>query len=85
MRATMPMKMIRLVPLPTPRAVICSPRYMTNIVPVVKVSTVSSVKAILPPPERKNSTTMAPPSRVVTDNRKMETPMACSAAIPTVR
>ena len=37
--ATMPAKMIRLVPLPTPRAVICSPSHIRNIVPPTSVMT----------------------------------------------
>ena len=35
--ATMPAKMISEVPLPTPRAVICSPSHIRNIVPVTRV------------------------------------------------
>ncbi len=35
----MPAKMIRLVPLPTPRAVICSPSHIRNIVPPTSVMT----------------------------------------------
>ena len=38
--ATMPAKMIRLVPLPTPRVVICSPSHMRNSVPPVRVAMV---------------------------------------------
>ena len=37
--ATMPAKMIRLMPLPTPRAVICSPIHIKNIVPPTSVIT----------------------------------------------
>ncbi len=37
--ATMPAMMIRLVPLPTPRAVICSPIHIRNIVPPTRVIT----------------------------------------------
>ena len=37
--ATMPEKMIRLVPLPTPRAVICSPSHIRNMVPPTSVMT----------------------------------------------
>ena len=43
---TMPAKMSRLIPLPIPRSVICSPSHMMNAVPVVRVSTVMSLKAI---------------------------------------
>ncbi len=35
----MPAKMIRLVPLPTPRAVICSPIHIRNMVPPTSVTT----------------------------------------------
>ena len=38
--ATMPEKMISEVPLPTPRAVICSPSHIRNIVPPTRVMTV---------------------------------------------
>ena len=41
---TIPAKMIRLIPLPTPRSVICSPSHMMKAVPVVSVSTVISRK-----------------------------------------
>ena len=37
--ATMPAKMMRLVPLPTPRAVICSPSHIRNMVPPTRVTT----------------------------------------------
>ena len=37
--ATMPAKMIRLMPLPTPRVVICSPSHIRNIVPPTSVMT----------------------------------------------
>ena len=40
----MPAKMIRLIPLPMPRSVICSPSHMMKAVPVVSVSTVMSLK-----------------------------------------
>ncbi len=42
---TMPAKMMRLIPLPIPRSVICSPSHMMKAVPVVRVSTVMSLKA----------------------------------------
>ena len=42
---TMPAKMMRLIPLPMPRSVICSPSHMMKAVPVVRVSTVMSLKA----------------------------------------
>ena len=41
---TMPAKMRRLIPLPMPRSVICSPSHMMKAVPVVRVSTVMSLK-----------------------------------------
>src|SRR3546814_10508934 len=37
---TMPAKMIRETPLPTPRLVICSPNHIRNMVPPVRVATV---------------------------------------------
>ncbi len=40
----MPAKMMRLIPLPIPRSVICSPSHMMKAVPVVRVSTVMSLK-----------------------------------------
>ena len=40
----MPAKMIRLMPLPTPRAVICSPSHIRNIVPPTRVTTQESRK-----------------------------------------
>lgn len=40
MRATMPAKIRRLMPLPIPRSVICSPSHMMKIEPVVKERTV---------------------------------------------
>ena len=42
--ATMPGKMISEMPLPTPRAVICSPSHIRNTVPPTKVTTVTSRK-----------------------------------------
>ena len=42
--ATMPAKMIREMPLPTPRAVICSPSHIRNIVPPTSVITVVARK-----------------------------------------
>ena len=43
--ATMPAKMIIEMPLPSPRSVICSPSHMRNIVPVMRVMTVTRRKA----------------------------------------
>ena len=42
--ATMPAKISRLMPLPMPRSVICSPSHMMKAVPVVSVSTVKRMK-----------------------------------------
>ena len=42
--ATMPAKMISEMPLPTPRAVICSPSHIRNTVPPTRVTTVTSRK-----------------------------------------
>ena len=39
--ATMPAKMIIEMPLPRPRSVICSPSHMRNMVPVMRVTTVT--------------------------------------------
>ena len=39
-RARMPMVMTSETPLPMPRSVICSPSHISNIVPVVRISTV---------------------------------------------
>ena len=43
-RATMPEKMISEMPLPTPRAVICSPSHIRKTVPPVSVITVVEAK-----------------------------------------
>ncbi len=43
-RATMPAKMSRLMPLPTPRLVICSPSHIRNMVPPVRVAMVDTTK-----------------------------------------
>jgi hypothetical protein len=42
---TIPAKMSRLIPLPMPRSVICSPSHMMKAVPVVRVRTVMNLKA----------------------------------------
>ncbi|MNC59808.1 hypothetical protein D3C75_1096410 [compost metagenome] len=42
--ATMPAKMISEMPLPTPRAVTCSPSHIRNMVPPVRVVTVAMMK-----------------------------------------
>ena len=41
---TIPAKISRLMPLPMPRSVICSPSHMMKAVPVVRVSTHSRMK-----------------------------------------
>ena len=41
---TMPTKMMSDMPLPMPRSLICSPSHMMNAEPVVRVSTVNSLK-----------------------------------------
>ncbi len=43
-RATMPAKIRRLMPLPTPRLVICSPSHIRNMVPPVRVAMVETMK-----------------------------------------
>ena len=42
--ATMPAKMISEMPFPTPRAVICSPSHIRNMVPPVRVTTTENRK-----------------------------------------
>ena len=42
---TIPAKISKDIPLPTPRSVICSPSHMMKMVPAVSVNTVMSVKA----------------------------------------
>ena len=42
--ATIPEKMIREIPLPTPRLVICSPSHIKNNVPPTNVTTVVALK-----------------------------------------
>ncbi len=43
--ATIPAKMMREMPLPTPRSVICSPSHIRNMVPVTRVITTVRRKA----------------------------------------
>ncbi len=57
MPATMPAKMIREMPLPMPRWVICSPSHIRNIVPPTRVTVVTprknrpgSITGEMPPP-----------------------------------
>ncbi len=66
---TIPAKMIREMPLPTPRSVICSPSHMTKAVPVVSVRTVRSRN-----PHPGDGTRGAPPGAVVC-SRKNEMPI----------
>ena len=42
--ATIPAKMISEMPLPTPRAVTCSPSHIRNMVPPVRTVTVETMK-----------------------------------------
>ena len=56
--ATMPAKMISETPLPTPRAVICSPSHIRNSVPPTRVTTVTKRK------NRPGSTTTGPAEAV---------------------
>ena len=42
----MPAKMINEIPLPTPRAVICSPNHIKNMVPPTRVTTQDSRNSI---------------------------------------
>jgi hypothetical protein len=53
----MPAKMISEMPLPTPRAVICSPSHIRKMVPPTRVITVVS------PEEQPGSMTAEPPAR----------------------
>jgi len=55
MRATIPAKMMREMPFPTPRSVICSPIHMMKAVPAAREMTVSSRK-----PQPGFATTMRP-------------------------
>ena len=73
-RATMPAKMIREVPLPTPRAVICSPIHIRNSVPPVSVATVEITK---------NSPGSLTTPEVFCKPSAM--PKDCTSASPTVR
>ena len=57
--ATMPEKMISETPLPTPRAVICSPIHISSIVPPTRVTTVTNLKN-----RPASCTTAAPPVAV---------------------
>ncbi len=65
--ATMPAKMISEMPLPTPRAVICSPSHIRKTVPPVRVMTVTRRKNMPgsttaePPPPRSPSRPTAMP------------------------
>jgi hypothetical protein len=45
MAATIPAKMIREIPFPIPRSVICSPNHMMKAVPATRVITVKRMKA----------------------------------------
>ena len=46
---TMPAKMMREMPFPMPRSVICSPSHMTKAVPVVRVRIAIRTNGIFPP------------------------------------
>ena len=58
--ATMPEKMMREIPFPIPRSVICSPSHIRNAVPAVRVMTASSRN-----PQPPMGTTMAPPGLAI--------------------
>ena len=72
-RSTIEKKMMRLAPFPTPRSVICSPSHITNTAPVVRKSTISTLK---PRP----GLATAPWSEAV----KIANPQACTTAKATV-
>ena len=57
--ATMPAKIIREIPLPTPLSVICSPSHIRNTVPDIKVRALKSRKG-----QPGSATTGAPPGAV---------------------
>ena len=76
--AMMPAKMIREMPLPTPRAVICSPSHIRNIVPPTRVITVLALKNS--PADR---TTLCPAVAVMPSN-PAAMPQACNAVKITV-
>ncbi len=77
--ATMPAMMISDVPLPTPRAVICSPSHIRNMVPPTSVVTVDMVK------NRPGSSTMATPPPRAGPCRARAIPSAWAVASTTVR
>ena len=59
-RATIPAKMMREIPFPIPRSVICSPSHMIKAVPAVNVITVINLN-----PQPGLITTAAPPGAVI--------------------
>ena len=75
--ATMPEKMISEIPLPTPRAVICSPNHIRNRVPPTRVITVVKRKNKPPP-------MTAGPALELMPSRPTAMPYACSAVMNTV-
>ena len=78
-RAIMPMKIMREMPLPIPRSVICSPSHIMNIVPAVRKTSVLSVK----PKPWTSGGTMGTPAIFMLVSRTL-TPHAWSAAMTTV-
>ena len=63
MRATIPANMIKEMPFPTPRSVICSPIHIINAVPELRVIMVMILK-----PHPGSGTTKAPPGLVMDSN-----------------
>ena len=79
MPTTIPQKMIREMPLPIPRSVICSPSHMTSMEPAVKVAMVTMRKC------QPALSTMGVPSGLVMDSSPMEMNRPCTRVISTVR
>jgi len=80
-RATMPIKMIREMPLPIPRSVINSPSHMISTVPAVRPSMVMKRK---PKPGLGTISSVTAAEELFRLSRKMLTPKACRTEIATV-
>ena len=78
--ATIPAKISRLMPLPMPRSVICSPIHMTNMVPTARVNAARKRKAV---GERELVTTSRPGAFWLWASEAMPRPW--TKARPTVR
>lgn len=78
MFATMPTNIMRDMPLPIPRSVICSPSHMRNVVPVVRVTIVRSLKS------HPGLRTMASPAGPLMDSRPTAIMKPCRILRPMV-